>query len=271
VSDYYDVRRGSIADTIAAIGFAAGLLAATVMRWSILDVNFRYGNFARAVYDFAKTMLWWGIVGGVIGLGVGVIAARGWQRIHVEMRRRREITARSRLADGASKPGAGVEALPSAASGSQPITIAAAPASAGEPLAASPIRYDDTGFSAEAFLGLSRRVWPGAFDAVRSAHALERTANLGAWDGTRLVGAIRVLSDGYFYTAVPEILVDPEYRKRGIGRELMRRALALAPTGSLLISATSDSVGFFQRLGCSLAPMGFVMRTRASVTAVRRG
>jgi len=54
--------------------------------------------------------------------------------------------------------------------------------------------------------------------------ALTRTTNIGAWDNDRLVGAVRVLTDGYFVATVPEILVDPDYQRRGIGRELMSRA-----------------------------------------------
>jgi ribosomal protein S18 acetylase RimI-like enzyme len=47
---------------------------------------------------------------------------------------------------------------------------------------------------------------------------------------------VRVLSDGYFFSTVPEVIVDPEYRRRGIGRELMRRALEVAPSRALSTS-----------------------------------
>lgn len=123
------------------------------------------------------------------------------------------------------------------------------------------IRYDDGGFPADAFLALAGRVWPRAYDPARTAAALERTMNLGAWDGDRLVGAARVLSDGYFFATLTEILVDPDYRRRGIGRALMDRALGFTPRGVVFFGAQPEAVGFFERLGCARGLTGFTYGT----------
>ena len=124
------------------------------------------------------------------------------------------------------------------------------------------IRRDDPRFTATAFLALAQRVWPRAYDAARAADALTRSVNIGAWDGERLVGAVRMLSDGYFFACVSEILVDPEYQRRGLGRRLMEAALAVAPRGKLFLGAQPQAVGFFERLGYARGPVGFVA-TRA--------
>ena len=116
------------------------------------------------------------------------------------------------------------------------------------------------GFSAADFVALAKRVWPRDYDAARTAEAIARTINIGAWDGERLVGAVRVLSDGYLFSTVPEILVDPSYQRRGIGRELMARALDRAPRGALYFGAQPQSVRFFERVGCTRGPVGFVLR-----------
>ena len=86
--------------------------------------------------------------------------------------------------------------------------------------------------------------------------------NFAAWDGERLVGSVRVLTDGYFFACVSEILVDPAYQRRGIGRELMRRALDRAPRGKLFRGAQPEAVGFFERLGYRRGPIGFVAARR---------
>ena len=86
-------------------------------------------------------------------------------------------------------------------------------------------RTDNSPQFAKAFLDLAQRIWPRNYDAARSAAALDKTINIGAWDGDRLVGSVRLLSDGYFFCTVPEVMVDPEYRRKGIGKELLRRAL----------------------------------------------
>ena len=121
----------------------------------------------------------------------------------------------------------------------------------------SSVKYD-TGFTAQAFLALAQRVWPRDYDLEATAQALERTWNVGAWDGDRLVGAVRVLTDGYFFATVPEVLVDPEYQRRGIGRALMKRALEAAPRGRLFLGAQPHPVAFFERLGYRRGPIGFV-------------
>ena len=126
------------------------------------------------------------------------------------------------------------------------------------------LKYDESGFSADDFLALAQRVWPRAYDRARAQDALSKTINIGAWDGNRLVGAVRLMTDGYFFATVPEILVDPDYQRRGIGRELMNRALNQAPLGALFLGAQPQSLGFFERLGCELGPTGMVMRRRSS-------
>jgi len=123
------------------------------------------------------------------------------------------------------------------------------------------IRYDDSGFSVDAFLALAGRVWPGAYDRARTAGALARTTNIGAWDGDRLVGAVRVLTDGYFFATIPEILVDPAYQRRGIGRALMDLALQHTPRGVVFFGAQPQAVGFFERLGCARTLTGFTYGT----------
>src|SRR4029453_3893101 len=81
----------------------------------------------------------------------------------------------------------------------------------GAQLVMADIKYSDDGFEAETFVALAKRVWPRDYDLTEAAAALTRTTNIGAWDGERLVGAVRILTDGYFFATVPEILVDPDY------------------------------------------------------------
>lgn len=48
---------------------------------------------------------------------------------------------------------------------------------------------------------------------------------LGAFDGARLVGFIRCVGDGEHIVYVQDLIVHAEYRRRGIGKELMRRGM----------------------------------------------
>ncbi len=113
-------------------------------------------------------------------------------------------------------------------------------------------------FSAEDFLVLAQRVWPRDYSSTEVAAALARTINIGAWDGARLVGSVRVLTDGYLFATISELFVDPSYQRRGIGRHLMELALDRAPRGKMAFGAQPQSVGFFERIGCERKLTGFV-------------
>lgn len=98
------------------------------------------------------------------------------------------------------------------------------------------------------FTDLANRVWPGDYSVEGAARALARTINSVAWSGDRLVGCVRVLSDGYFFGTVPEILVDPAFQRQGIGRRLMELAWEVSPTG-LLFGVQPGNEAFFEKLG----------------------
>ena len=118
------------------------------------------------------------------------------------------------------------------------------------------LAYRD-GFEVGEFLALAQRVWPRDYSVVDAAAALGRTINVGAWDGRRLVGSVRILTDGYFFSTIPEIMVDPAYQRRGIGRRLMELALERAPRGKVFFGAQPQSVKFFERIGCQRTLTGF--------------
>ena len=54
---------------------------------------------------------------------------------------------------------------------------------------------------------------------------LNSTHVISAWDGNKLVGLIRALSDGETVAFLHYLLVDPAYQGHHIGEELMKRVL----------------------------------------------
>ncbi len=75
------------------------------------------------------------------------------------------------------------------------------------------------------------------------------TLVVSAWDEQRLVGAVRVLSDKIVRSVVYDLLVDPQYQGKGIGRELMRRCIAHYPKTEWLVETQEHTVGFYEKLG----------------------
>lgn len=93
---------------------------------------------------------------------------------------------------------------------------------------------DDKNLQPDIFIGMASQVWPGSYDTELMRKAISKTINITAWDNDKLVGCIRILSDGYLFGTISEILVLKEYQKQGIGRELMRRAIDISPTSLFL-------------------------------------
>ena len=79
-------------------------------------------------------------------------------------------------------------------------------------------RYDDRTLDAGTFLALVQQVWPGEYDAEKTRAALARTINITAWDGGRLAGCLRILTDGCYFGTITELLVIPACRRQGVGR-----------------------------------------------------
>lgn len=73
-----------------------------------------------------------------------------------------------------------------------------------------------------------------------------------AWDGDRLVGCVRVLSDGHFRSVIFDLAVLPEYQRQGIGRELVRRCRERYPTAEWLVQ-TDEAKGFYERIGFAVS------------------
>ena len=124
-------------------------------------------------------------------------------------------------------------------------------------------RSGESALPVDAFIRLATRIWGRDYDRALTEAALKSTINVGAWSGDRLVGSVRILSDGYFFSTVPEVMVDPEFRRHGIGLALMRQALDLAPGGALFLGAQPGNEPFFERAGFRRGPAGYVGR-RAS-------
>ena len=123
------------------------------------------------------------------------------------------------------------------------------------------IRYvaNDSGLDAATFVNMANQVWPGEYNLQHTANALAKTINTTAWDGGKLVGCVRVLSDGYFFGTITEILVLPDYQKRGIGKALMELAFETSPT-SLFFGAQPEAVGFYERIGYEKSVQSFAKK-----------
>ena len=108
---------------------------------------------------------------------------------------------------------------------------------------------DDHGLLAAAFLSLANRVWPGEYDVEKTQEALKKTINITAYHEKQLIGCIRILSDGYYFGTITELLILPEFQKKGVGSKLLNLAKVHTPT-LLYFGAQPGAEAFYEKNGC---------------------
>ena len=122
-------------------------------------------------------------------------------------------------------------------------------------------KIDDKALQAAEFIEFANKVWPGEYDPVKTQEALSRTLNITAYDGERLVGCLRILSDGYFFGTITEMLVLPDHQGRGIGSRLL--ALAKEHTPSMLyFGSQPDKESFYEKNGCQKGFQAYVIEKK---------
>lgn len=70
-----------------------------------------------------------------------------------------------------------------------------------------------------------------------------------AYDDARLVGFARAISDGVATAYVGSVMVDPDYRRRGIGRALLARLMDGRGEIKFVLHTRSESAAFYAALG----------------------
>lgn len=248
MSDFYRRRRVIIKDATALLTFFIGFVWSGAFVWPVLANEVDRGDMILGLAYFLGMVFGAAVITGAIGLEAGNLLGRVWESYH---RRHRGFA----LA-GSARMLAWAGADVASPTQERAVVRVTRPARGKD---VSSVYYDEAGVYTASFIPLAQRVRPMQYEPPKVRAALARTTNIGAWDGARLVGVVRVLSDGYTFTAVADILVDPEYQHAGIGRALMQRALAVAPDARLLIDAQPDCVRFFERIGCDRGPTGFLM------------
>ena len=91
-------------------------------------------------------------------------------------------------------------------------------------------KVDDKNLDASMFISFVNQVWQGDYDMEQTRQALSKTLNITAYDNKKLVGCLRILSDGYYFGTITELLVLPQYQKQGIGSKLLQLAKDNTPT-----------------------------------------
>ena len=75
---------------------------------------------------------------------------------------------------------------------------------------------------------------------------------VSAYDGGKLIGFGRTISDGVHHALVVDMIVNPEYQGRGIGGEILKRIVAECRSRNIRnvqLFAAKGKAGFYQKHG----------------------
>lgn len=85
-------------------------------------------------------------------------------------------------------------------------------------------------------------------DRVGAAFSSSHTV-ITVWLENHMVGCGRMLSDGHMYSSIFDVVVDPDFQRQGIGREIMTRLLAKTPHACVHLTSTIGNEDFYAKLG----------------------
>jgi ribosomal protein S18 acetylase RimI-like enzyme len=91
--------------------------------------------------------------------------------------------------------------------------------------------------------------WP-AWDVAGIQKAIDASIAVGAWEGERLVGFSRALSDGVHRAYVEDVVIDPDYRGQGIGENMVAALMEqLGDVHIVSLFCEPERVNFYSRNG----------------------
>ena len=92
-----------------------------------------------------------------------------------------------------------------------------------------------------------------------------KNANLviTAWDGERLIGIARSLTDFTYATYLADLAVDAGYQKRGIGKQLIKETQKrIKPECMIVLLAAPKANDYYPNLGFENNPRAWVLSGR---------
>lgn len=86
--------------------------------------------------------------------------------------------------------------------------------------------------------------------------ALANSLNFGVYQNERLIGHARVVTDGATFAWLCDVIIDPEFRGRGLGKQLVAHVVADPRVRSVrrFLLATRDAHGLYAQHGFEPLP-----------------
>jgi len=106
-------------------------------------------------------------------------------------------------------------------------------------------------------------------DDARCIEAMLEHGNLlcTAWDGDRLVGVSRSVTDFEYCCYLSDLAVDRRYQGRGIGKELIRQTQTmLGKKATIILLAAPKAVDYYPKIGFKAHHSAWTLSSQADLT-----
>ena len=92
--------------------------------------------------------------------------------------------------------------------------------------------------------------WSRAANEEELREVLEAGPAVGAWDGEKLVGFVRALTDGHLASYIEDVMVHQDYRRGGVGDLIMSRLLGeIKQSANVSLFCERPVARFYERNG----------------------
>ncbi|TYB32220.1 MAG: GNAT family N-acetyltransferase [Candidatus Mcinerneyibacterium aminivorans] len=122
------------------------------------------------------------------------------------------------------------------------------------------IKIYEKNIAADDFIDLRKEVGWNCVEKKYIKHALKNNLfSVHARIGNRIVGYGRVIGDNGFTFYIQDMMIRPDYQKKGIGRKLMIRIMDYlkknCPKGTMIcLMAAKGKEGFYKKFGFNERP-----------------
>ena len=101
---------------------------------------------------------------------------------------------------------------------------------------------------------------------IETFRAMLANANLtiSAWDGEKLVGISRCLTDFAYVAYLADLAVDEQYQRQGIGKRLIEETKKrLGPDCMIVLIAAPKANSYYEHLGLEHNPRAWMLRSNS--------
>jgi predicted GNAT family N-acyltransferase len=83
---------------------------------------------------------------------------------------------------------------------------------------------------------------------------------VSAWDGNKLIGFARVITDNTLFATIWNMIVKPEYHKKGVGKMMIQKCLDTYPNLRFFLFSGENTVDFYKKMGFATHRFGMYLK-----------